>query len=243
MACPCCRSADVKVLVNGNDITRRVNSLSVDSAPDINREPASNKCVPVGGNNWIYLFGPGKTTIQVTAYPYDDSSGDYRLGLECAVNLSASVPWKYIYNCSLESDCLLKDGKLGKKKGKWVLIPMKKRQVTVTGDLGNSTVFKVDGCSVSAPKFSVQASQLPTYLAQETVQYNHLNYTGTPIAFDTDKVTDPFMISVKSDGGCGGFDEIEAYLTGFTATYTPPQPPTVSYTWECPFSICPGNCP
>jgi hypothetical protein len=240
MACPCCNTTAVRVLVDGEDISGRVNSISVDTAPDIQREPKSNDCIPLP-NEWLYLYGPGKTTIQITAYPFVPPE-DYTCGLICATNLSLSVPWKYIYDCRLESDCFLSDGNLGKKKGRWVGVPMKKKQVTVTGDIENNPKFIVDGCGISAPKFSIQANQFATYTAQMTTQYAHLKYVGGPIAFDSDAVDTPFKVSVTAQVGCGGFSDVDAYLTGFSMTYNPPQAPTIQYSFETLFSVCPGTC-
>jgi hypothetical protein len=240
MACPCCNTTAVRILVNNEDISGRVNSISVDTAPDIQREPKSNDCIPLP-NEWLYLYGPGKTTIQITAYPFVPPE-DYTCGLICDVNLSLNVPWKLIYDCRLDSDCLLADGGLGKKKGRWVMIPLKKKQVTVTGDLEGNSKFIVDGCGVSAPKFNIQANQFAAYKAQVTTQYNHLKYTGGPINFDTDEIDTTFKLSVTAQAGCGGFSNVDAYLTGFTLSYNSPQAPTITYSMETPFSICPGTC-
>ena len=236
--------SNVSVKVNDVDITRQINAISVDTAPDINREPKSDDCIKIP-DEWIYLYGPGKTTIQITAYPLEGDPGakDYTLGLQCAATMSLSVPWKYVYDCRLESDCFLSDGSLGKKKGKWVGIPMKKKQVTVTGDIsGADKLFVIDGCGISAPKFSIQANQFGTYMAQETTQYTHLKYTGTPVSFDSDQLDSPFKVSVTAQEGCGGFSDVDAYLTGFSLNYTPPQAPTITYNFETLFSVCPGNC-
>lgn len=241
MSCPCCASINVTVSVDGADITRQVNAVSVDTAPDINREPKSNDCIAIP-DEWLYMYGPGKTTIQITAYPLENEA-DYTLGLQCAATLSLSVPWKYVYDCRLESDCLLSDGSLGKKKGKWIGIPLRKKQVTVTGDIsGAERLFIIDGCGVSAPKFSIQANQFGTYTAQETTQYTHLKYIGTPIQFDSDSLDSPFKVSITSQEGCGGFSDVDAYLTGFSLNYSPPQAPTITYNFETLFSICPGTC-
>ena len=241
MACPCCDSLNVKILINSQDITNQVNSISVDSVPDIQREPKSDDCISLP-NEWLYLYGPGKTTIQVTAYPFVEGE-DYTCGIPCNTSLSLSVPWKMIYDCRLSGLCVGSNGQTLTKKGRWVYIPMKKKQVTVTGDLGErNPKFIVDGCKISAPKFSIQANQFRTYTAQETTQYTHLKYVGTPIEFDSDELDNTFKISVTAQEGCGGFSELDAYLTGFSLNYAPPQAPTIQYTFEVPFSICPGTC-
>jgi hypothetical protein len=136
----------------------------------------------------------------------------------------------------------LPDGSIGQKKGKWVNLPMRKKQVTVTGDITNSTKFEVEGCPIPAPKFNLQASQQSIFLPQQAMQYNHLRYLGGPVSFDTEEIEEPFNISVVTDQGCGGFRNVEAYLTAFNFSYTPPSPPTAQYTMEALFSICPGSC-
>jgi hypothetical protein len=239
MACPCCVTTLVQVLVNDKNISERVSAISVDSVPDIQWEPKSDDCIPQG-TGWIYMYGPGKTTIQITAYPFDPPE-DYTFGLPCATNLSVSVPWKQIYDCRVCSPCLMPDGTIGRKLGMWRAIPMRKRQITVTGDISNSPKFIVDGCPIPAPKFQIQANQHMVYLPQKAMQYNHLQYLGGPVAFDTENIKEPFTINIQTQEGCGGFTG-DAYLTSFTYSYTPPQVPTVTYSFDMMFSVCPGSC-
>ena len=240
MACPCCVTSQVRIVVNGSDISQRVQSVSVDSSPDIMWEPESKDCIPQG-TGWIYMYGPGKTTIQITAYPFEPPE-DYTLGFPCATNISLTVPWKYIYDCRLCSPCFLPDGTIGQKRGLWKGIPMKKKQVVVTGDITSSPKFEVEGCPIAFPKFQVQASQQSIFLPQQSIQYNRLKYLGGPVPFDTLDLDGPFSVSIITQEGCGGFDNIDAYLTGFNVSYTPPDPTTVSYTMETLFAVCPGNC-
>ena len=241
MPCPCCVARDILVKVNGNDITHMISAVSVDTAPDVIREPLSNKCQVIP-NEWMMMFGPGKTTLQITAYPFGEGIPPNLGGLGCATNVSINVPWKYIYDCRLDADCIDKNGQVAKKKGKWVLLPLKKKTITVTGDITRATGFKVDGCTIPAPKFSVQASSHQYYTPQETMQYSHLSYTGIPIPIDTDNLNTSFKVAILSGMHCGGFPEMDAYLTGFTFAFTPPSQASLTYSFEVPYSTCPGTC-
>ena len=243
MSCPCCVTRDITVIVDDKDITHMVSAVSVDTAPDVIREPLSNKC-QVEAGQWMMMFGPGKTTVQITAYPWGEGGSPKpdMGGLGCATNVSISVPWKYIYDCRLDADCIDKSGKVSKKKGRWVLLPLKKKTITVTGDISKASGFTVDGCTIPAPKFSVQASNHQYYTPQETVQYSHLVYAGIPIKIDTDNLNTSFKVAILSGMACGGFPEMDAYLTGFTFSFQPPSQSSIVYNFEVPYSTCPGTC-
>lgn len=239
--CPCCLTTNLKVKVNGEDISRMISAVSVDTAPDVIREPASTKC-EVLPNEWMMLFGPGKTTVQITAYPFGGNIPPDLGGLACATNVNISVPWKYVYDCRLDADCVDKNGNISTRKGKWVLLPMKKKTIMITGDITGAQTFKVGGCTVPAPKFSVQAGVHQYYQPQETIQYSSLQYTGIPIQIDTDNLNSTFDLQIISDTHCGGFPKLEAYLTSFGFSFTPPSQSSVTYTWEVPYTTCPGTC-
>jgi hypothetical protein len=242
MACPCCVSTDTRVYVNDKDITEMLNAVSVDTAPDVIREPLSSNCWPISGE-WMTLFGPGKTSVQMTAYPFGGgNSFQPNLNLTCATSVSVSVPWKMVYDCRLSSNCVDKNGQIGTKKGRWVMIPLKKRTITVTGDISGSSAFVADGCTVPAPKFSIQAGPQRYFTPQETLQYSHLVYKGNPFEIDTDDLDSPYTISIVSAAGCGGLPSMEAYLTGLNFSFTPPSQSSVTLTFDTPFTVCPGTC-
>jgi hypothetical protein len=238
LPCNCCLTSDARVTVGGTDISNQVHSVSVDSSQEVNWEDNTDAtCNPMGDK--LYLFGPGKTTIQISAYPFKGED-DYTMGFECPVNVSMNSNYKWIYDCRFCDECLGSDGTKMKRKGKWRAIELKKKQVSVVGDIeGVSSLFEVSGCKLNMPKFSIQAGPQPVTLPQYASQYSRLRYLGHPFPFDTDDFSTEIPISVIMGTKCPGFQDIKAKLTNFQFTFTPPQPPTVTYSFESMVSICP----
>ncbi len=238
MACTCCLASDSRVIVNDIDISQFVRAVSVDSNQEVLWEDSTNNtCEPIA-NQKIYLFGPGKTTVQLTAFPFGKNDSDYMMGFRCPVNINVSVPWKWVYDCRKCDDCI--GGAEGqKRKGKWMAIAMRKKQVTVTGDIGGSDLFVAEGCELRVPKFSFEAGPHAVTLPQYTTQYSRLRYNGGPMSFDTDNLSTAYTMSVAMNAGCPGFSKVTANLTGFQFNFQPPAPPTVSYTFETMLSVCP----
>jgi hypothetical protein len=238
MGCSCCLAADTTVTINGSNVSQQINSISVDSSQEILWETDTNKeCAPTG--DYLYMFGPGKTTVQITAYPFAGAD-DYRMGFECPVNVNISVPWKWVYDCRFCEDCFSMGGTVSRRKGKWRSIPMRKKQVSVTGDISSaSALFEASGCELKVPKFNIQAGPQPVVLPQFSSQYSRLKYLGKPLAFDTDNLDPAYILSVVMGTGCPGLSNLSATLTNFTFAFQPPQPPTVSYTFESMLSVCP----
>jgi len=240
MACNCCLAYGVRVLVGGIDITDHIQSVSVDTSTDVVTEPNTNKdCLPDGG--WVYMYGPTKTAVQIAAYPFD-CVDDYTLGFDCPVNVSASVPWKHIFDCRECHPCYAADGTIaGYKRGVWRPIPMKKKQVTESGARG-STLFRFPDCATSVAKFELKAGPQAILMPQPTNQYSQMAYLGKPYAFDTEQSDTKTKITIDSTGRCGGirnFVDIDAYLTSFNFTFNPPAAPTVTYGFDLVGAVCP----
>jgi hypothetical protein len=238
MPCNCCLSSEARVSINSQDISTQVHSVSVDSSQEVNWEDNTDAtCNPLGDK--LYLFGPGKTTIQISAYPFQGED-DYTMGFECPVNVSMNSNYKWVYDCRFCDECIGTDGTKMRRKGKWRAIELKKKQVSVVGDIeGVSSLFEVSGCKLNLPKFSIQAGPQPVVLPQYSSQYSRLAYSGKPLTFDTDNFEGVFDISVTMGRGCPGFQNISAKLTSFQFNFTPPQVPTVTYSFESMVSICP----
>jgi hypothetical protein len=235
MACSCCLTSETRVSVNGADISGQVNSINVDSSQEVLYEDSTDaSCSPMGSE--IYLFGPGKTTIQITAYPFEGED-DYTMGFECPISVSMNSGYRWVYDCRFCSECITSGGGKAKRRGKWRSIEMKKKQISITGE--PNALFDVGGCSLHLPKLSVQAGPHPAIYPQYSSQYSKLKYLGKPISFDSTDLSSPFTISVTMSQGCPGFSGIEANLTGFQFNFTPPQPPTVTYSFEAMVSVCP----
>ena len=126
-----------------------------------------------------------------------------------------------------------------RRKGKWRNIAMRKKQISVTGDIEGNSLFEASGCELRAPKFNIQASPQPVVLPLYSTQYSRIKYHGNPLSFDTDAIDPSYGLAVMMGGGCPGMDNMEAVLTNFTFGFQPPQAPTVSYTFESYKSICP----
>jgi hypothetical protein len=231
-------------MVGSVDIAGQVINVSVDSTQETIWEPKSSEACLELPDQWIYMFGPSKTTIQLTAYPFARGE-DYMLGFTCPVNINVSVPWKYIYDCRTCYDCFKKDGSRYKRRGGWKGIPMKKRQVAITGDITGSPIFIPAGCSMPAVKYTLQAGPQPVVIPQETMQYRSLKYLGLPIQFDTDLLETPFKLTVGGGPNCTSIPKIEiadAYLTSFTFGITPPREPSVTYSFDVMTGYCPPDC-
>jgi hypothetical protein len=235
MGCKCCITFNSRVAVGDADISQRLISVSVDTTHDVMFEPSSDQeCVPDG--NWAYFFGPSKGNIQLSGYPFTVPE-DMTLGFTCPVDISVQIPWKYVYDCRQCEPCIdpLTGNVAGTKRGRWVGIPMKKRQITITGDIsGASSIFQPGGCAIPASKFNFQANSV--IVPQATVQYAQLAYNGGPIPFNTQDIK-PFSIQVSA---CDfSLTNVVAYLTGFTFNFTPPKPAQVNYTFDMMVNLCP----
>jgi len=243
-ACPCCVVTSASVIVGSLEIANQVISLSVDSTQDVSWEQSSNDNCEDLPDDYIYMFGPTKTAVQISAYPFAVGE-DYMLGFSCPVSISVSVPWKYVYDCSTCYDCIGENGSTYKRRGGWRGIPMKKRQVTITGDITGSSMFEASGCPAKAVKYTLQAGPQTVVIPQETMQYRRLKFNGLPISFDTDELDDPFTLTVGAGQLCSSiptFRTATAYLTQFNFTLSPPQPPTVQYSFDLMLGYCPPSC-
>jgi hypothetical protein len=242
-SCNCCLTIGSQIIVGGADISEYAITVNVDSTRDILWEPGVQGECEADYDNKVYLYGPGKSTLQVTAYPFSNTYAEFNLGFTCPMDVSVQVPWKYIFDCRQCSDCLDPETGLpaGKIRGRWVGIPMKKKNVTVTGDIENP-LFVFKGCASPATKFTLQAGPNVAIVPQPTRQYSGVEYKGLPIQFDTDAATKAWDLTVKTNESCrfaAGFTNVKAYLTGFTFSYQPPSPPTVTYNFDAMVSYCP----
>jgi hypothetical protein len=244
MGCPCCVVTNASIVVGNVEIADHVISVSVDTTQDVMWEPETNNNCEDLPDEYVYLFGPSKTVVQLSAYPFNLGE-DYMLGFTCPVNVNVSVPWKYVYDCRTCYDCIGTNGSKYKRRGGWKGIPMKKRQVSITGDISGSTIFEPSGCPVPAIKYTLQAGPHPVVTPQETMQYNRLKFKGAPIQFDTDMIKTPFTLTVQGGQLCPSipqFNTVEAYLTSFTFQFQPPQPPTVQYSFDLMTGLCLPDC-
>lgn len=239
MACTCCVTYNSSIIVNDGsmdyDITNQTVSISVDTAQDIMWEDETDdECNPTG--DYIYMYGPSKSTVQISAYPFTGYD-DYTMGFVCPVNVSVQIPWRYVYDCRGCDPCI--DPETGdpgsfQRRGRWVGIPQKKKTVQVTGDIEGVSFFSFTGCPTPIAKYTLTAGSTSVITPQPTTQYIKMQYTGQPISFDTNNLRSPFYITIRTPD-CDwvtGFNQVKAYLTGFTFEFNPPQPPTVSYTFD-----------
>ena len=239
MSCSCCLARGVTVSLGGSDITNQIVSVAVDTQNDIDMEPDTTNCVPNG--NWIYMYGPTKTAVQITAYPFTCPE-EFTLGFDCPVNVNLQVPWKWIFDCRECWPCYTADGSVGgKKRGVWRPIPQRRKQVTEQGARGSS-LFSFPDCAMGIAKFEYRAGPQAVLLPQPTNQYVSMSYLGKPYAFNTDTTSTPVKISINATGKCGNvrnFVDVDGYLTSFSFQFTPPNPPQVTYGFDLLGAICP----
>lgn len=241
--CNCCLTLGSKVLVGDADISGYTISVTADSTRDVTWEPASQgECEP-DFNNQMYLYGPGKSTLQITAYPFSNQAEQFNLGFVCPTDVSVQIPWKFIFDCRQCVDCIdIQTGLPGGKiRGKWVGIPMRRKIVTVTGDTENE-LFNFSGCPSPSSKFTLQAGPNVAIVPQATMQYNEMAYLGLPVPFDTTSASKIWDLTVTTNENCEyatGFSNVNAYLTSFVFNYSPPNPPTVTYNFDAIVSYCP----
>jgi hypothetical protein len=242
MGCSCCITYNSQIIVGGADISNDTISISVDSSQDVLWEDRTDQeCNPIADSK-IYLFGPNKATVQLTAYPFRGYD-DYQMGFTCPVDINATIPWKYVFDCRGCVDCIDPEtgAVTGQRRGRWVGVPLKKRIVQVTGDVDNVGIFQFSGCPSPLAKYTLTAGPQSVITPQPSMQYDRLQYSGIPVEFDTDNVKDPFVISINSGGACDwvtNFNNVSAYLTGFTFQFRPPAPPQVTYTFDAMPAYC-----
>lgn len=200
------------------------------------------ECEP-DGDNYIYMYGPGKSTMQLTAYPFSNQDAEYTLGFDCPMEVTMQVNYKWVFDCRQCYPCL--DPETGQAtgyvRGRWIPISMKKKTITVKGDITNP-LFTFKGCASPAAKFSIQAGPQSAIITQPTMQYSAMTYNGLPLPFDTDSISNPWNLTVTTNANCSyamGFKDVKAYLTSFSFTYSPPNPPTTQWSFEVPISYCP----
>lgn len=241
--CNCCLTLGSQVIVGGADIGDYTISVSVDSTREVIWEPGNQGDCEPDYDDRVYMFGPGKSTLQVTAYPFSNQSASFNLDFTCPMDVSVQIPWKYVFDCRQCTDCLdpATGQPAGKIRGKWIGIPMKKKSVTVTGDTDNP-LFTFAGCPSPASKFSLQAGPNVAIVPQPTMQYSEMSYNGLPISFNTEDASKIWELTVLTSPSCEfatGFSDINAYLTSFVFNYSPPNPPTVTYNFDAIISYCP----
>jgi hypothetical protein len=244
MGCPCCVVTNANIVVGNVDIAEKVITVSVDTTQEVVWEPSSNTDCEQLPNEYVYLFGPSKTVIQLTAYPFEKPD-DYLMGFSCPVSVNVSIPWKYVYDCRTCVDCIGQNGSKYKRRGSWRGIPMRKRQIAITGDITGSDIFEPSGCPVPAVKYTLQAGPQPVVIPQQTMQYSRLLYKGLPIQFDTEQLATPFTLTVEGGALCPSipkFETVQAYMTSFTCNIQPPQPPTVQYSFDLMTGFCLPDC-
>lgn len=242
MACDCCLTYNSQIVVGGADISNDTISISVDSSQEVLWEDLTDQeCNPIGDSK-LYMFGPSKATVQITAYPFRGYQ-DYRMGFTCPVDVSLQVPWKYVFDCRGCVDCIdPKTGAVtGQRRGRWVGVPMKKRIIQVTGDVENVSIFQFSGCPSPLAKYTLTAGPQSVITPSPSMQYDRVIYSGLPLAFDSDDVKNPFTISINSGGDCDwvtSFNNVKAYLESFQFSFNPPAAPTVSYSFAALPSYC-----
>jgi hypothetical protein len=242
--CGCCITLGTQVLVGQANISKYTISVAVDTTREILWEPTNTgDCIP-DYNSPLYLYGPGKSVLQLSAYPWSNTAEEYSMGFLCPMDVNLQVGWKYVFDCRNMHECIdfnTGNKTLNKVRGRWVGIPMKKKNITVTGGQ-ESDLFVFKGCSTPAAKFNIQAGPHAAMTPQVTRQYSGMEYKGLPIAFDTDNIKKKFNLTIESNEYCqwtSGFKDVEALLTGFTFSFQPPAPPVVTYNFEAVLSICP----
>ena len=97
--CGCCLTFGSQVLVGGANIGPYTISVSVDTTRDVIWEPGSNEeCEPIVDRR-IYMYGPGKSTMQLTAYPFSNEEDEYTLGFTCPMEVSVQLGYKWVFDC------------------------------------------------------------------------------------------------------------------------------------------------
>lgn len=247
MGCSCCVTYDSNILINDGsleyDITNDTINISVDTTQDYVWEDLTDEdCNPIGISK-LYMYGPNKSTIQITAYPFRGYQ-DYTMGFVCPVNVNVQVPWKYVYDCRRCEPCI--DPETGTetgqmRRGGWAAVPMKKKIIQVTGDTEGVSLFSFGGCASPIAKYTLTAGPTSVIVPQPTMQYSQMEYYGQPLPFDTDNMKKPFIVNINTGDRCNwvtNFSNVKVYMTGFTFQFEPPQAPTVSYSFDAFPSLC-----
>jgi hypothetical protein len=234
--CDCCLLTNAGVYESTLGLIDGVISVSSDvSVEMLFEDPAHNMCEE---DKTIRFFGPGKGSFQIQVYPFS-SLDDFKYCLACPIELSVQTPWKWIYDCNKTIPCFNNSNKI--RKGAYVGIPMRNKTITVTGDLTDSILpFEVGGCGVGVSKFNIQASNMPVVAPQQAKQYEWIKYTGAPIQFDT-RTPYVYSLQLRTGSECNDFSfpEVQAFLTGFQWSFTPPKIPTCTFSFEIIASLCP----
>jgi hypothetical protein len=241
--CNCCVTYGSQILVGGADVSNQTISISVDSTQEVIWEDQTDvECDPLGDSKF-YMYGPSKATVQLTAYPFAQGE-DCTLGFTCPTTVNLSVGWKTVFDCRGCDPCYdPRTGQIaGQRRGRLVNIPLKKKQVTVTGDIDSSPYFEVGGCAVPAARYTLTAGPQAIITPQPTMQYSELAYTGLPIPFDTEDLLSSYTMTIQNTDVCpwaSGFQDIRAYLDSFSFSFNPPQAPQVVYSFSVMLSFCP----
>lgn len=209
--CGCCLGYGDKIIVGTAAINRHVISVSL----DVNLEVIEEVC---GFGNTINLYGPKKINFQFTAYPFNDPQR-YTLGLVCPVEANVQLSWKYILDCNTNG------------KPIWRALLLKKKSISATGDVPYMQLINSISSSV---KVSAQAGPTSIVPPRTTTMYSKAIYSGLPIGFDTSTdrgVTKSLNLSSSCIGGIS-FTTDAARLVNFSFSFSPPAPPTVSYSFE-----------
>jgi hypothetical protein len=245
--CSCCLTLGSQVIIGEADIGKYTVSVNVDTSRDVQWDSISDKgCETPENGPMIYKYGPGKATLQLTAYPFSIED-EYNLGFTCPMEVNVQIPWRYVFDCRQCVDCVNPRTGLpaGKVRGRWVGIGNKKKVVTVTGDVESSAakrLFNFSGCPTPIAKFTLQAGANVAIVTQPSMQFFDMEYFGLPVAFNTMDMSKIWDLTVRTGQACSwvtGFSNVKAYLTGFTFNYQPPNVPTVTYNFDAMITYCP----
>jgi hypothetical protein len=244
--CSCCLTLGSQVIIGEADIGKYTVSVNVDTSRDVQWDSISDKgCESSENAPMLYKYGPGKATLQLTAYPFNIED-EYNLGFTCPMEVSMQRPYRYVFDCRQCVDCL--DPKTGlpagKVRGRWIAIANKKKTVTVTGDTESSAakrLFNFTGCGTPISKFTLQAGPNVAIIAQPSMQFSEMEYFGLPLPFSTaeNRIWDLTVRAGQSCNWVTGFTNVKAYLESFSFNFTPPNVPTVSYNFSVLVTYCP----
>lgn len=167
----------------------------------------------------LIAYGPTYGDLSVTAYaPLD-------LGetLPCASTASVSFEWEQHVDCDTDAgEIIMRFIPRGREKSF--------QEGQVTTKIKMTYINKNPYTSFNASASS--GPHTPYFMNYHYDGYDFI-YTGTPIAVNSTNGTDPTTVSFLSEVLPKGS---MLYLTNFSWTYTPPEVPTVSYSFLFSYS-------
>lgn len=161
----------------------------------------------------LILYGPAFGDLSVSAYALLEAGEETSLG--CPGKAGASYNWDRRYDCDDTSSI------------KVYFIPRGKTRSYKEGDV----TAKISMTEIERyPFFSAAASNGPTtpYLLQDHIDAYNFRYSGGPITVTEQDAYNEKLVSIFNNILPAGS---KLYLQSFNWEYTPPNVPTVSYSF------------